>query len=508
MMIKRQGLRAKLKSRQHGAVAIIVAVFILFVAVPMLALVLDLGHLYVTKTELQNAADAAALSGAKDLDGTLAGLSKAKAAACEVGGMNKFDLSSKPVANTKDDPPCTNLILSVGTCPEDSCMKLIGNISSEDDAAGRLFMKVETGSRMLNTWFAPIWNVAQTKTFGMAVAGPEVLKVAPIGICAVDKNTVGDGINSYYGFDKGIAYDLAKINDLLVGLGKGTPLWLHPTAQTQAQCMDEVSFASKSKFSSYLCLGKSAAGVSKNVYANTGWEAAQEGAINTRFRAVGDTQDSKFSNMSPQNCAPDMNVKEFLSPQLTGPTCTPANCSPFTTASDCNSATSCKWDGQAKICQPEPIDSGCSTDVDWLNYTPTQQGATLSPPSGDVITDTPGESVIASYIKSVDTSILNSSYPANSPYQAGIDGTTKYYEAPYTATGVTPTKGRRIINVVIVNCSTGLKLNGVCEELPKLGLGQFFMPVRADLNSTNKAVYLEFVRKIPTTEESLIKLYK
>jgi hypothetical protein len=513
IMIKQQGFRAKLKSRQHGAVAIIVALS-LVALVGMLALVIDLGHLYVTKAELQNAADAAALSGAKDLDGTMAGLSKAKAAACEVGGMNKFDLSSKPVANTKDDPPCSNLILSVGACPEDSCMKLIGNISSEDDAAGRLFMKADTGSRTMNTWFAPIWNVAQTKTFGMAVAGPEVLSVAPIGICAVDKDAVGDGINSYFGFDKGVAYDLAKINGLLVGLADGTPLWLHPTAQTQAQCKDDVSFASKSKFSSYLCLGKSGVGISKNVYANTGWEAPQDGAINTRFRASGEDKDSDYSNMSAKNCAPDKNVKEFLSPQVSGSECDPLYCTTYSNKTACGAEPLklCKWDQKNAVCESDKaIPTECGTDVDWLNYTPTQQGATLSSPSGSVIVDTPATSVIASYIKPVDTTILNADYPATSPYQNGIDGTAKYYTSPYTSADVVPTKGRRLINVVIVNCSTGLKLNGVCEELPKLGVAQFFMPVKANFNASGinpKTFYLEFVRKIPTTEESMIKLYK
>jgi hypothetical protein len=495
-MIKQQGFRAKFKSRQQGAVAIIVAIC-LVVLIGMLGLVLDLGHLYVAKTELQNAADASALSGAKELDGTMEGLSKAKLAACEVGGMNKFDLSSKQVANTNDYTPCTNLTLWVGTCPEDSCMKLIGNISS-DDVAGRLFMKVDTGTRTLDTWFARIWNIAQMKTFGMAVAGPNVLQVAPIGICAVDHNTPGDGIYSYYGYDRGVAYNLVEINQKMLGLADGSPLWLHPTALTQAQCNADSQFSANSKFRPYLCLGKSSAGVSQYVYANTGWEGNQDGALNTRFRASGDNKDSDYANMSAENCAPDKNVKMF---------CEPSNCSTFTNAGDCNSNSSCEWNGPAKICTPK-----CNGNVDWLNYTPTQQGANLPPPSGGVIADTRGESVIATYNKPQPPAAeLNTSYPATSPYQAGIDGTTKYYGAPYTGTDITPTKGRRLITVVIVDCSTGAKLSGNCAELPKLGLAQFFMPVKANSTSSGinpKSFYLEFVRKIPTTEESEIKLYK
>mgnify|MGYP006195323895 CR=1 FL=1 len=62
--------------KQQGAVAIIVAIC-LTLLVGMLGLVLDLGHLYVAKTELQNAADSASLSGAKELNGGVTGIASA-----------------------------------------------------------------------------------------------------------------------------------------------------------------------------------------------------------------------------------------------------------------------------------------------------------------------------------------------------------------------------------------------------------------------------------------------
>ena len=49
------------RKKQHGAVAILVG-FTLFILIGMLALVIDLGHLYLAKTGLQNGADAAALA--------------------------------------------------------------------------------------------------------------------------------------------------------------------------------------------------------------------------------------------------------------------------------------------------------------------------------------------------------------------------------------------------------------------------------------------------------------
>jgi len=53
---------------QQGQVAIIVAIVIGLLIV-VVGLVVDLGYLYTRKTELQNAADAAALAGAKELNG-------------------------------------------------------------------------------------------------------------------------------------------------------------------------------------------------------------------------------------------------------------------------------------------------------------------------------------------------------------------------------------------------------------------------------------------------------
>jgi hypothetical protein len=220
-------------------------------------------------------------------------------------------------------------------------------------------------------------------TSAMAVAGMEVSKVAPMGVCAIDPATPGDGSNTYYGFDKGIAYNLAEVNDLWKGVGKGDPIWLHPTAKSEQECKDDVNFNSSNSFSPFLCAGRSAVGTSDTVYANTGWEASQEGALNSRFRAPGESNDAFFSGMSAQLCPPDENVKELT-----------------------------------------------TVDADWLTYSPNKQSATLTL-TGNVIIDTPEDSVIASYVKPVNQSRIKSDYPAPSPYQTGIvNHSSKYYAPP------------------------------------------------------------------------------
>lgn len=100
-MIKQQGYRTKLNSRQHGAVAIIVANS-LVVLIGMLGLVLDLGNLYVAKTWLKNAADAAALGGTKQLDKTASeiccGANSTVSMAEVTAAMNYYDFTFKTKA--------------------------------------------------------------------------------------------------------------------------------------------------------------------------------------------------------------------------------------------------------------------------------------------------------------------------------------------------------------------------------------------------------------------------
>lgn len=54
-------------NNQKGAVTPLVIIFVLFLALPLAALTIDLAHLYVVRNQLQNAADAAALAGAAQL---------------------------------------------------------------------------------------------------------------------------------------------------------------------------------------------------------------------------------------------------------------------------------------------------------------------------------------------------------------------------------------------------------------------------------------------------------
>lgn len=86
-----------LKKRQGGAIAIIVGLS-LVVLIGFIGLVLDLGHLYIAKTELQNAADACALGAVRELDQKTDALTRAIDAGRTVGNRNRVDFQTDLVS--------------------------------------------------------------------------------------------------------------------------------------------------------------------------------------------------------------------------------------------------------------------------------------------------------------------------------------------------------------------------------------------------------------------------
>jgi len=76
--------------RQRGVTAVMVAI-LMAVLCAFLALVINSGHIMSVRGELQNATDAAALAGARRLDGTAAGFDNARAAAQAYAALHITD---------------------------------------------------------------------------------------------------------------------------------------------------------------------------------------------------------------------------------------------------------------------------------------------------------------------------------------------------------------------------------------------------------------------------------
>lgn len=489
-MNRQQGLKAKFKSRQQGAVAIIVA-FSLVLLVGMLGLVLDLGHLYVTKTELQNAADAAALSGAKRLDGTLCGISSAlgdcgtnKGAvelAIETAGLNSYDFNDKSVAIN-----ATNI--RVGTCPDDSCMKDISEITSEALAADKTFLEVDTGQISFNTWFVHVLSdaISGMGTFGLAVAGRYSLHVTPMGVCAVQVGAPEQG------FIRGVAYNIPQLNPLGV---QADQIWINPIDSYPGAC--DKNNATPTRSYPFVCGGRISPIISAlpaKVYYDTGVEATLNGPLNSRFGVPS-------SYTGGQACDPDLspadaNVHEFIC-KKTGGGPSPENCqvNPSSPSPD-------MWMEPAGNTLPS------RQTIEIINRKPFNYPTRAAP---ELAANFERYGVLWTYSKEINSSGV--------PYSAtDTDWTNLYGGKPQSYSSVAPSpyeKGltatgqaeRRVVNMLIMDCDPAkVETVGSCKALPVVSIGKFFIQRQADL-PTNLAMEFAGVFETPLPLAD-IRLYR
>lgn len=152
---------------EHGAVAVIVAVTIA-VLIGFVGLALDLGKLYVTRSELQNSADACALAAARDLTGAV-NLSVSEAAGITAGHLNYalFQGAAVQLAINRDvtfSDSLSNPFVTKGAVAVPANIK---------------YVQCKTSRANIGNWFIQILNVLP----GVSVANATVsaTAVATIG---------------------------------------------------------------------------------------------------------------------------------------------------------------------------------------------------------------------------------------------------------------------------------------------------------------------------------------
>jgi len=520
---------ASLKNRQGGAVAVMVGISIVLL-VGFLALVIDLGHVYIAKTELQNAADAAALAGAKELNGTAPGVTLAINRAVQVANHNNYDFT-KPVATTAAD-------LDIWVCNSPGNCTVLASTAAADTtnvtAANKTFLKVDTRPRQLGTWFAPVFNLltggnySATRTFGMAVAGRYIVQVTPLGVCAVDVavgtqagtcsvptvNSCNGGSVKDCGFLRGVAYNIPELNPL----SNGDPIGINPVdAVGSGTCSS--SNGNTPILVPFLCTGQSAVinALPGCVWVNTGWSATPaERALNSRF---GDY----FNGVGHCDAAaapPDTNVKEYIfndsgtggprdwmepggntipsqqSIELTAtgkPFNYPARSNPEIAANFSKYGVLWSFDREMNF----------ATNVnfnlcDWFDaaYSPYCPAGSTSLYGGHADQSTTGYPT------------ASNGYPYPSPY-AQTSGV--YFQAPTGVGAPYATAERRVLNIAIIDCSTATGFNGATcnQRLPVLAIGKFFMQRKADFNGSPKKLYGEFAGLVaPPLPPADIRLYR
>lgn len=472
------------KRRQKGAVAVVVGLS-LVTLFAMGGVVLDLGHLYIAKSELQNSADAAALAGAQRLNETAAGVTNARDNAISVAAQNNFNFSTAVTitgANTE-----------FGPSPDGPWSSYATALASP---TGKTFVKVDTGLRTMNTYLmrvvGPAFNTVST--LGVAVAGRYVNDVTPIGVCAI-KNAAGasrpkgevlPGTNelAQFGFRRGVSYNIFALGPLGAN---SDPYLLDPVDVYPNPCNPSNSSANTT--APFVCNGSSAiiTNTPGTVYGNTGVSAGKiEAALNSRFNLFGGP-----SVCIPAQAPPDVNIRKFA--------CTGAGC---TTAADWMDPSKQTITPTGIPTAAAPIPAGI---LNKNNYGVLWSYSRAVNAVGTTPNATPGAAFATSnwstlYPASGGAPVADADFPAaTSPY---LD--PSHITAPTVNPGVL---NRRVLNLAIANCPA-ISGSGGCKVIPVLGIGRFFMQVPADFNGGTKKLEVEFAGLIEPVPVAEIKLYR
>ena len=185
---RRQNLRMRAPrlpgKRQHGAIAIMFGVMFL-VLIGFIGLVFDLAMLYNRRVELQGMADSAALAAARELIGTRAGISNALSKAASTASSFTYQYHTKDVMWSN----AAIKFSASDSAAEESWLDSSAAMAAPD---GLLFARVDTSAldpdhNTVNAIFMGMLSdtVTSTTILGRAIAGRSMIKVTPIGICAL-----------------------------------------------------------------------------------------------------------------------------------------------------------------------------------------------------------------------------------------------------------------------------------------------------------------------------------
>ena len=142
----------RFREAQDGGVAIYVAL-ISALMIGFGALVVDLGRLFTVQTELQHAADAAALAGAAELDGTATAITRARLAATTALAIANRQTFASAGADVSFDPIADIRFLSSLPATDDDPIT-VSNVTA--DPINAFYIEVTTAARQVDYLMAPV----------------------------------------------------------------------------------------------------------------------------------------------------------------------------------------------------------------------------------------------------------------------------------------------------------------------------------------------------------------
>lgn len=182
------------RNSQRGA-AMLLVVFGMLAILAMAGLALDSGHLFLSKTRLQNMVDSAALAGAKTLDQYAGETSRARQAAKEAFSANAAAEGHQEIA---DAFSADDLVIEFS----DTVNPFVAG------GSGR-YIRVKALGVDLPSWIVQIIGVDDLAVSATAVAGPsvglqgKVCNVIPVMVCGDPLQNPASGAETFWGYEKG-----------------------------------------------------------------------------------------------------------------------------------------------------------------------------------------------------------------------------------------------------------------------------------------------------------------
>jgi Flp pilus assembly protein TadG len=173
----------KIIKNERGISAILIAV-LMFALIFMVGIVLDLGYMYITKNQLQNAADAGALAGAgvlKGNDATTIGRAKTEArkfAECNKAG--DCPLTGGVALNTSTNDLGTDNDITVGTWIGGTYTP---TLTSPNAVQVRVRRTADSPLGQVNIFFSKLLGWSQMSAVGQAISGQAPITTSPVAFC-------------------------------------------------------------------------------------------------------------------------------------------------------------------------------------------------------------------------------------------------------------------------------------------------------------------------------------
>jgi hypothetical protein len=472
--------------RQRGVIAILCCVMALGM-LAMVGMALDLAMLYNRKAELQALADATALAAARELNGTADGVANAVNAAADAAVSFRYQYNRRAVA-------WNSAALRFAPSASTPDTNWLDDASAEAAPTAIMYAKVDTSALradiglVATVFIGAAGNTpASVSTAARAVAGRVSTLVLPLAICAQSSSAAASRVNlagnsSYnelveFGFRRGVAYDLMKLNPN--GL---TPehFLIDPLAPPGASGLP-AHFAND-VVGPFVCAGQ------LPMPAVTGGALMlQRGfPLSTLYRHL----NSRFDDYSTGACTaegapPDSNVMAYNKSTISW----------MVPSASTQSADS--WQSGGKLwtrADPLPGDASNAAPL----YGPLWAYARAVPYSAYTAQPTEPASGYSGFSTTAWSKLYVPGPPSSSGYPSMTTTSTPYIQASGSSTSQPPATAehqpglarRRVLNVALLDCPVAA---GAITSASVRGVGRFFMTVPA----TSTSLVAEFAGVAP-----------